>query len=184
MAGFFHWARRDSIDEAVIWWSENCGSSDPHLCYTEMWPCSILSLWWDRCCTWPSIQNSCWKYPNSLFLSDLIFLYNLLLDDNLRGKHLCFIEPCVLWISLNLLPSRYDSSACRHIEYPVHNDHFPTWAREGCWPDLRGDPQESGEPCQCCLPGWCIGLHRAWSITQCRMRFQSVFLLVSGYLWT
>lgn len=35
-AGFFYWARGNTVNETVIWWSENCGGTGTDICYTAM----------------------------------------------------------------------------------------------------------------------------------------------------
>lgn len=73
IVGFFYWARGDAIDEAVIWGSENRGGFGINLCHSALWSCSILSLWWNRCSTWSSVQNRCWKYPFYIVFSLFLF---------------------------------------------------------------------------------------------------------------
>lgn len=61
--GFFYWPRGDTVNEAIVWRSENCCGLDTYFCHTAVWSCSLLSIWWNWCSAGSSVQNSCWKYP-------------------------------------------------------------------------------------------------------------------------
>lgn len=77
MTGFFYWPRGDTINEATVRGSENCCGPDADLCHTAVWPCSLLSFWWDRCSIRSPIQDCCWKYPIShlLYFSSFLTTY-------------------------------------------------------------------------------------------------------------
>lgn len=63
ISGLFHWTKGDTVHEAIVWRPKNRGCIGTHICHTAMWSSSILSFWWDRRCTRPSVPNSSWKYP-------------------------------------------------------------------------------------------------------------------------
>lgn len=72
--GFVYWTRWNSINETVVWRAENCCSIDTNICHTAMWPCSILSFWWDWRCTGSSVQDCCWKYPVFIYCAPSLSL--------------------------------------------------------------------------------------------------------------
>lgn len=158
--GVLHWPECwDERDEPVVWRPEvSCGSGT-YLCHSEVWPCPLLSFWWN----WSG--KNVWEYYQAHFFSFSSHWYKVVFSSWLSGNIFQYftLTSTGTWCSTQKSSCGHDPRTQQGCA--VHHHNFQTRAAWACQQILWCEVQEQSVSRGVCFKRRGIRLCGRWSDT-------------------